>query len=285
MFFGFFSRPRSPLLHTVREEALIPGVLQVIIKTDTGNIRTNNEDAAAFFYPDDSSLLNTKGVMLVLADGMGGHNSGEVASNMTVEGVAREYYRNANREVIPAVRRAVERVNRAIYDKSKNHVQHSGMGTTCTLLLIKEQKIYVGHVGDSRAYIFKNGSLHSLTTDHTLVNSLVEEGKITEEEAESHPQRNVLLKALGIDKKISPEVRDTGFGLAPGDRLLLCSDGLYEYFSHEELRRFGLAALSPALWAKQLVETAKERGGHDNITVVVAEALSDIPETKENNLS
>lgn len=284
MFFGFFSKSRPPLLHTVREEICVPGLLQVIIKTDTGNIRTNNEDAAAFFYPDDPALLNTKGVMLVLADGMGGHNSGEVASGLALEEVAREYYRPRKREVIPAVMRGIEKANRAIYHKSKNHVEHSGMGTTCTLLLIKEQKIYVGHVGDSRAYILKNGSLHALTTDHTLVNSLVEEGKITAEEAESHPQRNVLLQALGVDQKVNPEVKDTGFELAPGDRLLLCSDGLYEYFSHEELRRYGLAAIPPATWAEQLVETAKERGGHDNITVVVAEALSDVPETKENNL-
>lgn len=285
MFFSIFSRPRLPLLHKVTEEGFVQGLLRVALKTDTGNVRTNNEDAAVFVYPDAARVLEGRGVVLALADGMGGHNSGEVASNIALEQATDGYYKAGNREVTVAITQAIEGANRAIYAESKNNTKHTGMGTTCTLLALVDRKIYMGHIGDSRAYLLQNGDLHQLTTDHTLVGSLVAEGKIEAEEAENHPQRNVLLKALGIEKKVSPEVKDTGFRLAGGDKLLLCSDGLYEYFTHEELRRFCLAHISPAALAEQLVETAKERGGHDNITVIVAEALSDVPETKENDVS
>lgn len=271
-----------PLLHKVKEEGDLHGLLKVAIRTDTGNVRTHNEDAAVFAYPDAAEVLDTRGALLVLADGMGGHNSGEVASNTAIERITAEYYKAGGSDVLAAVNRAFGRTNRAIWTESRTHAQHSGMGTTCTLLVIRNRQVYAGHIGDSRAYILKNGVLQQLTTDHTLVNSLVAEGKIEAEEAGSHPQRNVLLKALGIERNIDPELKNTGFQLASGDKLLLCSDGLYEYFHHDELQHHCSVKTTPAELAEQLVETAKQRGGHDNITVIVAEAVTTVPETKEN---
>lgn len=282
MFSFFRSRSRLPLLNSVKEEGTLHGLLNVAIRTDTGNVRTHNEDAAVFVYPDAADVLETRGVLLLLADGMGGHNSGEVASRMATERIAEEYYKGS-KEVLNSISRAFESANRAILAESRAHEQHSGMGTTCTALVIQDGRIYAGHIGDSRAYLLKNGVLQQLTTDHTLVNSLVAEGKIEAGEAATHPQRNVLLKALGIEKKADPEIKDTGFQLAGGDKLLLCSDGLYEYFDHEELREYCSVKIPPAVLAGQLVETAKQRGGHDNITVLVAGAVTGVPETKEND--
>lgn len=282
MFLFFRSRPRLPLLHKVKEEGALHGLLNVAIRTDTGNVRTNNEDAAVFVYPEAADVLETRGVLLLLADGMGGHNSGEVASHTAIERIAEEYYK-PGKDVLSSVSRAFESANRAILTESRNNGQHSGMGTTCTALVIKGGRIYAGHIGDSRAYILKNGILQQLTTDHTLVSRLVAEGKIEAEEAATHPQRNVLLQALGIEKKVSPEIKDTGFQLSGGDKLLLCSDGLYEYFHHEELQQHCSIKIPPAVLAEQLVETARQRGGHDNITVLVAGTVTGVPETKEND--
>jgi protein phosphatase len=229
--------------------------------TDVGRVREGNEDA---YLVDDTIGL------VAVADGMGGHRAGEVASATALEAL-----RAAVAGGRP-LREAIEDANRAVYGKSLTDASLRGMGTTLTAgTLAAGGTLIVGHVGDSRAYLMHDGELRRLTTDHSLVEELVRDGRLTADEAAVHPQRSIITRALGVDESVEVDVYPVE--LAPGDRVLLCSDGLTGMVQPEtiaaELRRED----DPDRAATRLVDAANAAGGEDNITVVVVAVTDEAP--------
>lgn len=229
--------------------------LTVGAKTDVGRLREGNEDA----YLAEESLF-------AVADGMGGHLAGDVASATAVEIISEKAREVAGPGQIGDLVRAA---NDAIYSKAQDDPSLRGMGTTCTLLLVDDQKARIAHVGDSRAYMFRNEELRQLTEDHTLVGRMVNEGRLRPEDAAHHPQRSIITRALGVEADI--EVDLTSVDLEPGDRLLLCSDGLSSMVDDASITRALREQGDPQRAADRLVELANEAGGDDNITVVVVD--------------
>ncbi|WP_084650762.1 Stp1/IreP family PP2C-type Ser/Thr phosphatase [Runella zeae] len=246
--------------------------LRAVVVSDVGCVRTNNEDAARFIRPADLGIRANKGFLAIVADGMGGHAAGEIASQLAVETIAKTYY-SREESVEESLFLAFTKANRSIWQAASRNSQQRGMGTTCTALVVCDQSLYMAHVGDSRLYIFKNGQILQLSTDHTYVQMLVSQGVITPLEAEKHPERNVLTRAMGTHNKVEIDVETLTYKLENDDRVLLCTDGLYDYLSNDEIAQL---MLIPALneSAQQLVESAKQRGGHDNITVLLLERVS-----------
>lgn len=234
--------------------------LDLAAMTDPGCVRERNEDSIDI----DRSLG-----LLVLADGMGGHNSGEVASQLAVETIL-----SRAREVLAAGRAAeavaalVREANAAIFEKSRAFPQDQGMGTTVVVALIDERRAVVAHVGDSRLYLLRGGALKALTEDHSLVADQLRSGLITKAQAETSSLQNILTRALGTEREVAVDVSEHGLG--PGDRLLACSDGLTKMVSEPDISRTLAEASSAAQAAERLIRRAREAGGVDNITVGVA---------------
>ena len=237
--------------------------------TDIGQIRKQNEDA---FFEDAGAG------MFVVADGMGGHAAGEVASRMV-----REHFsaRQADPEGSPTVEEARELlrgiiagVNRAIVSDSRDNPARSGMGTTATaLLLLPEGNYVIGHVGDSRAYVLRDGELCRLTEDHTYVQQLVNRGRLTDEQARLHPRSSLLTRALGTEDAVEIDLYDGSF--QPGDRFVISSDGLTGMISEDELGSVVRLEVEPEKLVERLIEAANQAGGSDNITVIVVDILAD----------
>ncbi|TDB68835.1 Stp1/IreP family PP2C-type Ser/Thr phosphatase [Arundinibacter roseus] len=245
--------------------------LRAVALSDVGCVRTNNEDATRFIRPATREVQLQKGYLAIVADGMGGHAAGEVASQMATEIVAKTYYQ---REESPedSLYFALAKANRLIWQTAGRNTRQKGMGTTCTTVVIRDAQLFVAHVGDSRAYLYKNGQFVRLTTDHTYVQKLVEEGVISPADAETHPERNVLTRAMGTHNKVEIDVEKPAYLFEDGDRLLLCSDGLYDYLTDDEMAEFlNLEMVSEA--AQQMIDLARQRGGHDNITVMIVERI------------
>lgn len=257
------------------------GNLKVVVLSDMGNVRTNNEDTGMFFKVADEQVIREKGYLLMVADGMGGHQAGEVASRMAADIISREYFKqNTNGSIEKNLAKVFSLANKRIFEMASSQKSYTGMGTTCTALVVLDHSIYFAHVGDSRAYLQKGENILQITEDHTYVQELVKSGDITAAEAAVHPKRNILTNAMGT----KPDLRiDTGkFSLTfeTNDRLLICSDGLYDYLNETELKDI-LRSNMLKNAAESMISEAKARGGHDNITVVLAER-SGIP--SENNI-
>ena len=228
--------------------------VDTIWKTDTGRQRRDNEDNAFVRAP-----------LFVVADGMGGAQAGEVASALAVEEFAEALPQGGTPEERLSDR--IRDANRRIYERSRVEHEHAGMGTTLTAVYVEDDDLAVAHVGDSRAYIFRDGSLVRLTQDHSLVEELVRQGKLTEEQAAEHPQRSIITRALGIEADV--EVDTWTYPVRAGDVVLLCSDGLTSMIDEDEIARI-LSAGSPLSAAgDRLILAANEAGGRDNITVVL----------------
>jgi len=219
--------------------------------TDVGRARERNEDSLLAAPP-----------LYAVADGMGGHRGGNVASQLALTVLARLGDGSWDR-LADQVREA----NRAILERSRGDRSLSGMGTTITAAFMEGDDVHLAHVGDSRAYLFRDGELHRLTEDHTLVHRMALEGKITEAEEENHPQRSILIRALGVEDPV--EVDEVPVRVVPGDRVLLCSDGLHSMVGEEEIEEIFRTASDPQEAAERLVESANRAGGLDNVTVVV----------------
>ncbi len=257
---------------SVNLTGLPSGDLRAVVLSDVGCVRTNNEDAARFVRPATLTVRATKGFLAIVADGMGGHAAGEVASQLAVETVAKTYYQREE-SAEESLFLALTKANRAIWQTASRNSRQRGMGTTCTAISICDGHLFLAHVGDSRAYLLKNGQLLQLSTDHTYVQSLVEQGVISVAEAEKHPERNVLTRAMGTHNKVEIDVIALPQAFQDEDRLLLCTDGLYDYLNSDEIAQLlMISALNEA--ARGLVELAKQRGGHDNITVLLVERVS-----------
>lgn len=238
--------------------------LTVSVKTDVGCVREANEDAGLFVRPNDPEQIAARGMLLIVADGMGGHASGEVASQMAVDEISRLYYQTPG-EPREALKRAVEAANSLIHDAAGADPALEGMGTTCTALAVVGQSVYIAHVGDSRCYRLRDRMLTQITEDDSAVNEMVKLGIISREEARHHEDKNVILKALGTSADVEAATPDP-FEVRPGDIYLLCSDGLTDMVEDELIERTLLDAADVHDAAERLVEMARAAGGHDNIT-------------------
>lgn len=235
-------------------------------RTDLGLIRENNEDKFEFFEPEEPEFLATKGCFYAVADGMGGHASGQIASELALKTILRTYYSDPAEDTAQSLVSAIRAANSYIYEVGKSVPGRDGMGTTCTAAVIWEGRLIIGHVGDSRAYLIRDGEIRQITKDHSWVAEQVERGALTQEEAESSPFRNVITRSLGIAPEVEVDVFQES--LRVEDIVLLCSDGLSGYVSDSEILEIA-GTSSPALAAMKLVDRANEHGGGDNVTVLI----------------
>lgn len=234
-------------------------MIRVGVMTDIGKTRRVNEDAFLAQPP-----------WFAVADGMGGHAAGDVASRLAVESV-RSHVTELEGDAEQVVADAVRGANAAILRRSRESRALGGMGTTLTLMKVEPSRCVIGHVGDSRGYLIQGETVRRLTVDHSIVGELVRTGTLTESEAMEHPQRNLLTRALGTDPEVQVDIVTEP--LRPGDKLLLCTDGLTSVVLDHELGEILRAQTEPELAAARLVQLANDRGGPDNITVVVLELL------------
>lgn len=232
--------------------------------THVGRVRSENQDAYGCF-PEQAT--NGHGDRLfIVADGMGGHAGGKEASRIAIHEVPGAFFDARGQSAHDRLRAAFRLANERIYDKAHSEEGFERMGTTCTALAVIEGSICIAHVGDTRAYRVANEGIEQLTNDHTLVEEMRREGVITADEARVHPRRNTLTRALGVEQALDVDVYDVGT-LTPNERYVLCSDGLAGVTS-EELKQMVLAS-DPQAATEKLVALANERGGHDNVTVVI----------------
>lgn len=237
--------------------------MQIFSKTDRGRVRTDNQDA--YF----AGKITDDAVFAVVCDGMGGANAGNVASELAVRHIS-EYVIRSYRDGMDmtdtekTLKNAIVSANISLYDKAVNNAELAGMGTTAVAAFVKDGTAVIAHVGDSRIYLV-NGEIKQLTRDHSVVQSLIESGKITPEDAKVHPRKNVITRALGAEENVALD--SDCLNLSNGDTLLLCSDGLTNFLDDKDiLKVFQNNDISAV--AERLVEEANENGGGDNITVV-----------------
>lgn len=239
--------------------------MKVYALSNVGKVRPLNEDS--FYAPAGDEHF------CCVADGMGGHNAGEVASAMAVETFSQQM-KNLRLSPHERLRRAVSEANYAIYERGRGNSSMRGMGTTITALLVENGEAHIVHVGDSRCYLLRNRSLLQLTTDHTLVGELMAQGAITAKEAANHPQRNVITRALGAEGEIESDLLRVR--LLPGDVFLLCSDGLYNCVSEHELTEILNSRMRRENKVSALIDRALDAGAPDNVTAMMVEVEEDV---------
>ncbi|MDF2722571.1 MAG: protein serine/threonine phosphatase [Paenibacillus sp.] len=239
--------------------------MQSAHRTDTGLIRLINEDRAAVRNEWNGFTL------AIVADGMGGHQAGEIASQMAIEQIESALMQvhtgMTDDERKESMRRAVVKANEDVFWFASKQPRYQGMGTTVVAVLATPETIIIGHIGDSRAYLLSGDAMNQLTEDHSLVNELIKSGQITTEEAHVHPLRNVVTRALGTDKQVEVDIIERSW--KPGDMLLMCSDGLSGLVQEGEMQRIVAEPQSLDWKANKLVDRALEEGGSDNVTVVL----------------
>lgn len=241
-------------------------MIKAYAKSDQGKVRENNQD----YYSISNSLDDIQ--LYILADGMGGYNGGEIASQLAVQS-AKNYIENNFKQIekdkdsiIQLLGSSMEYANMVVFEKAKQDLELQGMGTTLEICLIYNNKVYIGHIGDSRIYRIRKQFIRKITQDHSYVQKLVKEGTITKEQATHHPQKNMLMKALGCNAFVEPDVMVKGF--LKDDILIMCSDGLTNLVDQETL--YEMASKKDLEQAtKDLVQLANDRGGYDNITVTI----------------
>lgn len=246
---------RSPEQPMQKVEEKLPDGILCAFRTDVGKVRANNQDA-----PIVSEKLHLYGV----ADGMGGHKGGEVASASARDGLIREL--EGKTPSVSTLSSAIEEVNRQIYHQQEHDEALTGMGTTLSVLWMSDNFVYIGHVGDSRVYLLRDGEFKQMTLDHSLVEQLVREGVLTEEEAQNHPMRNIITRAVGTDEGVEVDV--VVEERRRGDLWLSCSDGLHGLVDDQKMRDT-LRQYPPERAADVLLKAALDAGGRDNVTLVI----------------
>ena len=234
--------------------------------TDAGKVRNHNEDSVII-------VKNTSGdILLAVADGMGGHSAGEVASSITISHLSKCFNESfCNMEKVKAVnwlREMADEINELIFSYVKAHPESKGMGTTLVVALITNDYILFGNIGDSSGFVVKENKIHKVTYDHTLVNLLLKAGELTEEEAKDHPKKNVLMKALGANDPIDMDVFDCDMDI---DSILLCSDGLTTMLDNEQIEKVILSEIDIEDKVIKLIRKSNNRGGMDNISIAYLE--------------
>lgn len=239
--------------------------MKVFAKSDVGKAREMNQDYFFISNPEDEIKL------FILADGMGGYNGGEVASSLAVQSAKSYILNNFNKiehdkeTILKLIKNAVEYANMVVYEKSKKEKELEGMGTTIEVCLIYNNRVYIGHVGDSRVYRLRKEFFRKLTKDHSYVEQLVSDGTISKEEAYNHPKKNMLTKALGCTAFVEPDCLIKGF--QKGDIILMSSDGLTNMLKDEEI--YNIIKNNPEKAVDELIDKANSLGGYDNITVII----------------
>ncbi len=242
--------------------------IEVSGQTDIGCLRKNNEDSFGYWEPEDDAEFQRKGRLAIVADGMGGYEGGQEASQMAVDALLRVYEEFAAGEPQQALIDGLQAAHENIRQYGLTHPALRGMGTTCTAIAIVNDGLYFVHVGDTRLYLVRDGRIIQVTRDHSYVGRLVEAGMISREEAETHPQRNILTAAVGTNPELIMDSPGRSEPLHAKDVLLLCSDGLWGVVHDAEI----LAAVEKndvEGAGRELIELARERGGPDNITVTI----------------
>lgn len=233
--------------------------------------RTANEDFFGYWEPDDDRAFDLKGRLVVVCDGMGGHIGGEIASRMAVKECISFYESSPSDDIVDNLRKSVERANAAVHGEARKQPELMGMGTTCTAMVHRRGVVYFGQVGDSRAYLLRGGAMKQMTKDHSLVQQLVDEGLLDESEMETHPDKNVILRSLGVKPEVEVDVSHVP--IINDDLLLLCSDGLSGLVSDAEMLAIVNKGLADGGKLRQicesLIDAANAAGGHDNITVQI----------------
>ena len=241
----------------------------IVSKTDPGRARENNEDSVAF---DASTHLG------VLADGMGGYNAGEVASGMATAFIKSEMARwlseagkqATTREIRRALEICVDNANRSVFNAAISNAQYSGMGTTLVVAVFQDEKVLLGHIGDSRCYRLRNGELTQITKDHSLLQEQIDAGLLTPEQAATSSHRNLVTRALGVEDAVMLELNE--FAVEAGDLYLMCSDGLSDMANDAEIATVLESQTPIEQKADRLITLANEHGGRDNISVLLIQA-------------
>ena len=236
--------------------------MQTCYMTDPGRVRTHNEDNVIIINNDNNEYL------MAVADGMGGHKAGEVASAIAIDHLTEEFYRmdsiGDKNNAIDFLRNIVTEINQKIFDYTKENPGSKGMGTTLVVAIKTNSYILYGNIGDSSGYVLKNCKLHKVTKDHSLANLLVSTGELTPEEAKYHPRKNVLMRALGANDPIDIDIFDVDMSV---EGLFLCSDGLTNMLTDEQIEKVLTSELTATEMVDKLIKKCNSRGGNDNISV------------------
>jgi PPM family protein phosphatase len=244
-----------------------PGI-ELANRTDVGCERTQNEDNYCYAEPESDEEMAKRGRLVVVADGMGGYDGGQIASGLAVEAVRTTFLNGTADNPSDALVDAYEAAHEAIRAYAREHSELAGMGTTCTSAVLRDGQLVYGQVGDSRLYLIRGGCITRLTHDQSYVQQMIDDGILTPEDARHHPNKNVLTSALGSDSPVRADFAEAPIALQRGDILLLCTDGLHGLVNDSEM--LSIATENPPTEAcRTLVELAKARGGFDNITVQI----------------
>ncbi len=234
--------------------------------TDAGKIRSHNEDSVIITKNQSGDYL------MAVADGMGGHSAGEVASSIVITHLSKcfnESFCNMEKsKAVDWIREMATEVNDLIFSYAKDHVESKGMGTTLVLAIITKEYVLIGNIGDSSGFVMKDSKLHKVTYDHTLVNLLIKAGELTAEEAKNHPKKNVLMKALGANNPIDIDIFDCDMDISS---VLLCSDGLTTMLDNEQIEKVLLGEQEIEDKVIKLIRKSNNRGGTDNISIAYLE--------------
>jgi protein phosphatase len=245
--------------------------LSIGCKTDLGRVRENNEDKYDLLEPREPGILAIKGRLYGVADGMGGHSAGQIASELALKTLIRTYFNDESPDVIDSLHEAMSSANLAVHEDAQVLPERQGMGTTLTAAVIQEDHLYVGHVGDSRGYLIRDGQTRQITQDHSWVAEQVRIGGMTLQEALASPFRNIILRSIGTGPAVDPDFYELEIQI--GDVILLCTDGLTTHLEDaeisEQIASDYVSQIGPSVAALRLVNAANDRGGRDNITVVL----------------
>jgi PPM family protein phosphatase len=244
-------------------------ILHAVLRTDVGKVRSENQDSALLTRPEEEHGSR----LLIVADGMGGHRGGATASKLAVETIRQQYLNSTAEDIPSALRESLTQANARIFAEAQSNPDLRGMGTTTSALVVRDNRGWFAHVGDSRIYLIRKGQIRQLTDDHSLVASMVREGLLTSQEAENHPRRNVLQRSIGVSPEVEIDIRGP-VDLEEGDTFVLCSDGLHGLLKEEELKDVAQLPIEKA--ADEFVKRALDRGAPDNVTVIVARAEREI---------
>ncbi len=244
-------------------------------RTDIGRVRENNEDKFDFFAPDDPAILARRGRLWVVADGMGGHSAGQIASEAASKTLVRSYFNPSDADPETALKAAFADANALIYRAAQRMGAQNGMGTTLVAVAVIEDMLLIAHVGDSRVYRYRSGGrqqgdagyIQQVTTDHSWVEEQVSRGALTREQAEASPYRNMITRSIGVEESVAADV--SAHPAKPGDIYLLCSDGLSGFLPDDVLLAHLERTANPSRLVLDLIDAANDAGGKDNITALV----------------
>jgi protein phosphatase len=246
----------------------LPFTLNVAQQTDTGLTRPSNEDNLIVVMPQNQQLLQSRGALFVVSDGLGGHSKGEIASQLAVQTVNETYYQDVEKDIPTALKDALTQANAIIYQAGDEQAdaEDCPMGATCVAAVLHEHTLYAANVGDSRVYVVHGGQLRQITRDHSLVAQMIERGELTAEEARTHEQRNIIYRALGSHAEVEIDLFTEP--AAEGDIIILCTDGLSSVVPEEDVQAI-VEHYPPTESVERLIARANDAGGPDNVTAIV----------------